>query len=182
MTLQNASVSPRGGGTCAFRTFGERLTFPRASGAVLLRKLSIVTAIRYEASHYITENCLDWVLSSTQTCTTWRWTTIKKSGRESIRGSPKDVSVTGPSRDSRVYCGLQPRSTRRGFGKVCERLEFLRILESFFEGTIQEDLAFNRLRELDMSCNNEEEVRMDLVYRSAMLEWQLLDKDRPKTV
>ncbi|KAK3804630.1 MAG: hypothetical protein J3Q66DRAFT_376214 [Benniella sp.] len=178
MTLQNASVSPRGGGTCAFRTFGERLTFPRASGAVLLRKLSIVTAIRYEASHYMTENCLDWVLSSTQTCTTWRWTTIKKSGRESIRGSPKDVSVTGPSRDSRVYCGLQPRSTRRGFGKVCES-SISSALESSFEEP-SKNLAFNRLRELDMSCNNEEEVRMDLVYRSAMLEWQLLTRIGPK--
>ncbi|KAK3804616.1 MAG: hypothetical protein J3Q66DRAFT_376205 [Benniella sp.] len=80
----------------------REIDFSESVRAVLLRKLSIVTAIRYEASHYMTENCLDWVLSSTQTCTTWRWTTIKKSGRESIRGSPKDVSVTGPSRDSRA--------------------------------------------------------------------------------
>ncbi|KAK3819575.1 MAG: hypothetical protein J3Q66DRAFT_334924 [Benniella sp.] len=58
------------------------------------------------------------------------------------------------------------------FWKVCERLEDLRMRESSIEGTIPEDLMFKRLRELFMSCNSgmDEEVQMDLVYRSTMLE------------
>jgi len=71
------------------------------------------------------------------------------------------------------------------FWKVCESLEDLRMSESSIEGTIPQDLVFNRLRELYMSSNNgvDEEVQMDLVYRSAMLEsleWRLLDNLRPE--
>ncbi|KAF9353866.1 hypothetical protein BGX34_011333 [Mortierella sp. NVP85] len=70
------------------------------------------------------------------------------------------------------------------FWKVCERLEFLHMRESSIEGIIPEDLVFNRLRQLYMWSNwVDEEVQMDLVYRSAMLEslkWELRDGHGPE--
>jgi len=72
------------------------------------------------------------------------------------------------------------------FWKVCESLEDLRMSESSIEGTIPQDLVFNRLRELYMFSYNgvDEEVQMDLVYRSAMLEsleWCLLENRRSES-
>jgi len=72
------------------------------------------------------------------------------------------------------------------FWKVCEKLEKLRMFEVSLQGPIPEDSVFNRLRQLNMSCNYrmDEEVQIDLIYRSAMLEsltWNLDDYRRPET-
>ncbi|KAF9349385.1 hypothetical protein BGX34_001834, partial [Mortierella sp. NVP85] len=65
------------------------------------------------------------------------------------------------------------------FWKVCERLEKLRMVELSVQGTIPEELVFSRLRELYMSFNYgmDEEVQMNLVYRSTMLESLEWDHD-----
>jgi hypothetical protein len=72
------------------------------------------------------------------------------------------------------------------FWGACEKIEDLHMSGMSIQGTIPEDLVFDQLRELSMSHNYgvDEEVQMDLMYRSTMLEsleWHLLDKHRPKT-